>query len=213
MKTPTHTLTLASLALATATASTASAAITGVGGSAVQIGAPASAVYGSLPGPPAYCWDEQTSVLTSGTNVNLTANGFCTGPTPYFGVAAGTFSSHMVHFDASSGVANVTGSVTFSSAILAVIYENTLLDATDGLFGAGGTTYATFDPLRSNTAQLMQSQITVAGNTLNFTLWANGAAWPNRMFGMRVLTDGTVPAPGAMALLALAGVATRTRRR
>ena len=106
MKTPSHMLSLASLALATlsTTLSTtaASAAITSVSGATVFLGAaPINANYGALIGPPAYCWDEQTGVLTSGTNVNLTANGFYTGATPYFGVAAGTFASHMVHFDAS----------------------------------------------------------------------------------------------------------------
>lgn len=218
-KTPMNTASLIhSLALVTLTAaiapSTASAAIVSVSGSATLLGAaPVSALYGALVGPPAYCWDEQPSILTTGTNVNITANGFYTGFTPYSALAAGTFASHMIHFDASSGVASVTGSATFSSPILAVLYENTLLSATDAIFGAPGTTYATGDPFRSSTAQLVSTQLLVSGNTLNFTLWANSAAWPNRMMQVRVFTDGTVPAPGAMALLGLAGLAARSRRR
>jgi MYXO-CTERM domain-containing protein len=35
----------------------------------------------------------------------------------------------------------------------------------------------------------------------------------NRMSELRVLTDGTVPTPGALALLGLAGVAARRRKR
>ncbi len=207
-------LPLVSLALIAAATTTASASITSVSGSATQLGvAPVSALYGALIGPPAYCWDEQPSVTTAGTLVNLTANGFYTGATPYSGTVAGTFASHMIHFDASSGVALASGSVTFSSAILAVIYENVLLDATDATFGAPGTVYDTFDPFRSTGAALMQTQLLVAGNTLTFDLWAAQAAWPNRMMQVRVLTDGTVPAPGAIALLGLAGFVSRSRRR
>ncbi|MFM1823774.1 MAG: hypothetical protein RI967_2040 [Planctomycetota bacterium] len=204
--------TTAAATLALLAAHAASAAIVSVSGQASLIGAPPSAVWGALPGGPAYCWDEQQSVTTSGVNVNLAANGFYTGPTPNLAAVAGTFDSHFIHFDASSGVANAQGTVVFSSAIVAVIYENVLLDATDLQFGAPATLYPTTDPFRSMTAALMQTQVTITGNTLVFDLWTQNASMQNRMAALRVLTDAQVPAPGAAALLALAGLAVRRRR-
>ena len=207
-----HTLTIA-IGTLLATAASAHGAITSTSGSAFFLGAaPVNTLYGALPGLPAYCWDEQSGVTASGVGVNITSNGFYTGAAPFTGVVSGTFDSHFIHFDASSGVANATGGVTFSSQIRAVIYQNVLLDATDLPFGSFGTTYATFDPFRSEAAALMLSQLTVSGNTLNFTLWAQNAAMQNRMSEVRVLTDA-VPAPGACALLGLSGLIARRRRR
>ncbi len=207
-----RTLTIA-MGTLLAAAGSAHGAITATSGSAFFLGAaPLNTLYGALPGLPAYCWDEQSGVTASGLNVNITNNGFYTGGTPYTGIVSGTFDSHFIHFDASSGVANATGGVTFSSQIRAVIYRNVLLDATDLQFGSVGTTYATGDPFRSEAAALMLSQLTVAGNTLNFTLWAQNAAMQNRMSEVRVLTDA-VPAPGACALLGLSGLIARRRRR
>ena len=200
---------LASLALAAST----HGAITSVAGQALQIAPPTNALYTALPGPPAFCWDEQSGVTSTALLVNTIGNGTFTGGSWGPTLAAGVYDSHMIHFDASTGVAVVQGSVTFSGNIVAVIYENNLLDISDGLLGAPGTTYATGDPFRSHSSALGTSSYTVAGNTLNFTLWANSfAAWPNKMAQLRVLTDGTVPAPGAVALLGLAGLVGRRRR-
>ncbi len=202
----------AAAALALLATNAATAAIVSVGGQASLIGAPPTAVWGALPGGPAYCWDEQQGVTTSGTSVNLAANGFYTGPTPNLAAVAGTFDSHFIHFDASSGIANAQGTVVFSGAIIAVIYENVLLDATDLQFGAPATIYPTTDPFRSMTSALMQTQLTITGNTLVFDLWTQTASMQNRMAALRVLTDSHVPAPGALALVALAGLAARRRR-
>ncbi|MFM7261702.1 MAG: hypothetical protein ACKO3W_13980 [bacterium] len=206
---------LASLTLLT-TMSSANAAITGVTGSAVQIAAPASALQLALPGPPAFCWDEQQNVVipASGLLVNTLGNGFWTGPSGntnfYFG---GPVDSHIIHFDASQGVSNVGGQVTFSGNIVAVIYENILLDATDLSLGAIGTTYDTGNPLRSNTTNsLFQSAYQVNNNVLDFSLWASVLGLPNRMTELRVLT-AAVPAPGAVALLGLAGLVGSRRRK
>lgn len=200
---------LASLALA----ASAHGAITSVAGQALQIAPPASAIYTALPGPPAFCWDEQSGVSSTALLVNTIGPGTFTGGSWGPSLAAGVFDSHMIHFDAGQGVAVVQGSVTFSGTIIAVIYENNLLDISDGLLGAPGTTYATGDPFRSHSSALGASSYTVAGNTISFTLWANStAAWPNKMAQLRVLTDGTVPAPGAVALLGLAGFVGRRRR-
>lgn len=207
--------TLASIAVLAASAGTASAAIVSVTGSAVQIAAPASALQLALPGPPAFCWNEQQNVAipASGLAVNTLGNGFWTGPgantNVYFG---GPVDSHMIHFDASQGVSNVGGQVTFSGNIVAVIYENILLSATDLSLGAIGTTYETGNPLRSSSSALFQSAYQVNNNVLDFSLWASVLNLPNRMTEMRVLT-AAVPAPGALALLGLAGLVGSRRRK
>jgi MYXO-CTERM domain-containing protein len=204
---------LATLVTAIA-ASSAQGAITSVSGQVTQIAPPTNATYGALPGPPAFAWNEASGVASTALLVNTLGNGTFTGgsygPTFY----AGTVDSHMLHFDASTGVAVVQGAITFSGNIVAVIYENNLLDLSDGPLGAVGTVYATGDPFRSHSSMLGTSVYTVSGNTLAFTLWANSsAAWPNKMAQLRILTDA-VPGPGAAALLGLAGLAgRRTRRR
>ncbi len=199
-------------ALAATLSSSAFSAIIATAGQAVQIAPPPSAVYGALPGLPAYCWNEQSGITTTAMNVNIAGPGSYTGAAPWTGVVSGTFDSHIVHFDASSGVAAAFGDVWFSSAIRAVIYTNVLLDNTDATWGAPGTTYPTGDPFRSYGASLWQSVVQVSGNHLHFNLWVGGAAFPNRMGELRVFTDA-VPAPGALALCGLAGLVSRRRRR
>lgn len=204
---------IASLLAPLAIAASASAAITGVSGQAVQIAPPPITASGALAGPPAYCWNELSGVSSTALLVNTIGNGSWTGGS--FGpvLAAGVFDSHMIHFDAAQGVAVVQGSVTFSGNIVAVIYENSLLDISDGPLGAPGTSYLTGNPLRSHASNLGASSYTVAGNTISFTLWANAfPGHPNYIAELRVLTD-SVPGPGAAALLGLAGIASRRNRR
>jgi hypothetical protein len=214
MKTPLVLVsTIVSAVAPLALAAAASAAITSVSGQAVLIAPPVNATYGSLPGPPVMCWNEQSGVSSTAVLVNTVGNGTFTGGSYGPTVAGGVFDSHMLHFDASTGVAVAQGSVTFSGNIVGVIYENNLLDISDGPLGFGGTTYATGDPFRSMTSILGTTSYSVSGNTLNFTLWANSSpAWPNKMVQLRVLTDA-VPAPGVAALLGLAGLAGRKGRR
>ena len=214
MKTPLILVsTIVSAVAPLALAAAASAAITSVSGQAVLIAPPVNATYGSLPGPPVMCWNEQSGVSSTAVLVNTVGNGTFTGGSYGPTVAGGVFDSHMLHFDASTGVAVAQGSVTFSGNIVGVIYENNLLDISDGPLGFGGTTYATGDPFRSMTSILGTTSYSVSGNTLNFTLWANSSpAWPNKMVQLRVLTDA-VPAPGVAALLGLAGLAGRKGRR
>lgn len=199
--------------LAAVGATGAHASITGVSGAATLLGSPPlSALPGSLIGPPAYCWNEQTNVTFSALAVNLTINpGTYTGPTPNFGTVSGAFDSHFIHFDASSGVANVTGSVTFFSTIVAVIYDGALLDLTDGTLGSFGTVYDTFDPFRSYSGGVLNnSTIQLVGNTLNFDLWA--LAPTNFMSELRVLTHA-VPTPGSLALMGMGGLMYARKRR
>jgi MYXO-CTERM domain-containing protein len=197
-----------------ASAST-NAAIIGTTGPVTQIAPPASAVTMALPGPSAFCWDEQINVAVpaSGIAVNLIGNGSWTGPAAnnatYFGSAV---DSHMIHFEVSSVAQSVTGSVTFSSAIVAVIYDNTLLAASDGLLGSA-TVWEPLGFIRSPGASLYQNSIQVVGNQINFTMWVSTPDLMNRISEFRVLTDATIPAPGALALLGVAGVIGARRRR
>lgn len=208
-----NALAITSLLAPLALAASASAAITGVSGQAIQIAPPPITALGALPGPPAYCWDELSGVSSTALLVNTIGNGTYSGGSWGPVVAGGVFDSHMIHFDAAQGVAVVQGSVTFSGNIVAVIYENSLLDISDGLLGAPGTSYLTGNPLRSHSTNLGASSYTVAGNTLSFILWANAfPGHPNYIAELRVLTD-SVPGPGAAALLGLAGVAGRRGRR
>jgi MYXO-CTERM domain-containing protein len=196
--------------LAAAATTTANAAITGTTGACTQIGAPLSALPGALIGPPAYCWNEQTNVNTASTAVNIAANGFYTGG-PYNTFAAGLFDSHIIHFDASSGVAMVSGSVTFNANIAAVIFDESLLSVSDATFGAGGTTYFN-NPNRSYSSNIMSpgTWLNITGNTIAFDLWAMQPG--NYIAEVRVLTHA-VPTPGSLALMGLGGLAVARRRR
>lgn len=204
------------VALALIATSSASAAIIGTNPGSVQIAPPVSAQFGALAGPPIYCWDEQQNVVipAGGIPVNTLGSGLWTGP----GANSGTYSgiavdSHMIHFDATAGVSNANSGITFSSSIVAVIYENTLLAATDGFLGSPTTTYEPLTGLRSCGASLFQSWFQVTGNHIKVSMWASTPGLPNRMMQLRVLTESNVPAPGALALLGLAGAVGGRRRR
>jgi MYXO-CTERM domain-containing protein len=75
----------------------ASSAIIGTAGQALQILPPLSAVYGALPGPPAFCWDEQFGITTTGMTVNTIGNGFYTAPALF--QSQYTVTGNQLHFD------------------------------------------------------------------------------------------------------------------
>lgn len=201
--------------LALVAATSTHAAILSTSGAVAQIAPPASAVVMALPAAPAFCWNEQANVPVpaSGIAVNLLGSGSWTGPTPnsatYFG---GAVDSHMIHLDATSGVSTISGSVTFNSAIVAVIYDQTLLSASDALLGSA-TVWEPVGFIRSLGPSLFQNFIQVSGNQITFTMWASAPNLQNRITEFRVLTDAAVPAPGAMALLGAAGALGGRRRR
>lgn len=200
-------ITLSTLALA-GTATNAGAAITGVTGQTTWLGVnPSSATFGSLTGPNLYCWDEKTNITTTGVWADMTNNP-ATESSAIPGVVAGTFDSHFLHLDNPNGFFGTSGSVTFSSQIVAVFFRAVNLDNTDALFGNNTTTYDTFYPLRGLNAA---SMFGINNNVLKFNLTA--LAPTAEMIELRVLTH-SVPAPGAAVTLGLASlVAARRKRR
>jgi len=204
--------TLTSLVALSLLAASANAAITGNTGMTTLIGAPLNAQQFNLTGMTAYCWDEQSGVTSSATLVNLSVPGGYSGPAANLGVISGTFDSHFIHFDPSPNAGFVSGSVSFSTAIRGVIYDETLLSNTDATFGAGGTTYDTGSFMRSLNANAVGANfIAYAGNTINFQIGTGNPGQINRMIEIRVLTDA-VPTPGTGAI-ALAGTLLAARRR
>jgi MYXO-CTERM domain-containing protein len=202
-------MSLVSAVLAASFAGLSNAAITGVGGAVNWLGVnPANATIGSLAGPLAYAWNEQTGSSVSSLFVNLTSPGIYTGPAMNFTTTGGTFDSHIIHFD--PGTATFcSGSVTFSGAIVAVIYDQQLLTVTDATLGALTTTYATSNPFRSFSGDILgSSTIAYSGSTLNFHFVPDPAIV---MFEIRVLTS-SVPAPGALALIGAGACVSRRRR-
>jgi len=197
---------LASLSLV----SGAGAAIQSVAGQAVPIFPPPSCAPGMLTSFNAQAWNEQVNVTTGPIKVNLTSPGFYTGNAANFGIVAGTFDSHMIHFEGIPGQFNVSGSVTFVDPIVAVIYENTYLDGTDAIFGSFGTVYPTSNPNRSLGGVLGNNSLNWVGNTLSFNLFTMAPG--NPVIQLRVLTH-PVPGPGSLALLGLGGVLAGRRRR
>ncbi len=196
-----RTLALSALALA----STANASITGVTGQTTWLGInPSSCVPGTLVTPNAYAWDEQIFTVASGILCDEIGNpGSSATPAP--GLLTGTFASHFIHFDSRSGVNSAQGTVTFNQPILAVIWKNALLDSSDVLCGAIGTTYPTFYPPRN----LGLSTFTYTGNTLSFNFFA--VVPTADISQIRVIT--AVPAPASAGVLGLAGLVAVRRRR
>lgn len=197
----------ASLVLAASfTASAANAAITGVTGTTTWLGVnPPSAQQFNLMGPNVYTWNEQTAPV-SNVGINLFGNGTYTGFSPYFAgwLSAGAVESHMLHFDPGAAAPFAAGSVSFSGTILGVIFDETLLSATDASLGSLTTVYDTGSVFRSFGGNVLgNSSLAIAGNTLNYQIMPSPGQI-NRMFEVRVLT--LVPSPGAISLAGLAGI-------
>jgi hypothetical protein len=206
------TFRLAALAGMIAAAASADAAITGVTGQTTWLGVnPPNAQAFNLTGPNVYAWNEQSGSIGN-TPLNLIGNGVYTGNTPFLmGSFSGGFESHMLHYDPAPNVASASGSVTFSGIIVGVIFDETLLSATDASLGSLTTVYDTGNFLRSFNGNILGSTVfSVAGNTLNFQINLTPGQI-NRMFEVRVVT--VLPAPGVMALAGLGTLAACRRAR
>lgn len=185
------------------------AAVTGVTGQGAQISPPVLADFPVLTGPLADVWDEQVNVTTpsSGVQVDMLVNGgFMTSGAATPGLVVGIYDSHFVHFTAGPLAFQATGSVTFNAPIEAVIFSDTFLDLSDGIFGAGGTTYPTGQIGRGINPG---SFLIANGNVLQFDF--AGIPGAIEIEQVRVLTR--VPTPGTVALAALSGLVALRRRR
>ncbi len=200
-----------SLLLAASVTAASNASITGVSGTTTWLGVnPPNAQAFNLTGPNAYAWDEQQGVNSSALLVNIVANGTYTGPSPFTAVTSGSFDSHMIHFDPAGIPSLALGSVTFSGNILAVIFDEKYLTASDGLLGSITTIYDTGNFFRSYNSNILNaSTLTVTGNTLGFAFVPLAGA--NRMFEVRVLTQ--VPVPGTISIAGFACLAVMRRAR
>ncbi|MEK6702177.1 MAG: hypothetical protein AABZ53_07935 [Planctomycetota bacterium] len=200
-----------SLVLAASISAASGAAISGVSGSTTWLGVnPPNAQMFNLSGPNVFVWNEQVGV-TSGANVNIASNGTFTGFAPYTaGTFSGGFASHMVHFDPGFIPPFATGSVSFTQNIVAVIFDESKLSATDASMGALTTTYDTGSIFRSFNADILGfTSFTVIGNTLHYQ-FMQSPGQINRMFEARVIT--VVPTPGSLALIGLGGLVSLRRR-
>lgn len=185
----------------------ASAAIVGVTGNATWLGiAPAGCGWGQLSGINAYAWDEQQA-RTLNLPVDM-INNPGSSLAPIAGVANGVFDSHFLHFDGIPGVIGATGTVSFSSPIVAVIFTPTNLDISDAPAGSFGTAYPTLYPQRGLSVNPL-SWITINSNILTFNL---NTIVPSQFIDqVRILTQ--TPTPGTASLLGLAALGCARRRR
>lgn len=203
-----HTALLASALFAAACSVSASAAIVGTGGAAIQVGAPATCVFGTFTSGSVWAWDEQQNRGVSGLPCDLTINPSNSGgPTP--GAISGIIDSHFIHFNDFTNA--VTGSVTFNNPIVGVAYNNNFIDVADPVVGSFGTVYPTGNIWRGiNSITPGGSFVAIAGNTITFNLQVVAGA-PD-FDQIRVYTH-PVPTPGSMALLGAGGMLVGARRR
>jgi hypothetical protein len=201
-----NTRTITSLAALTLASTLASATIVGTTGGVSLIGAPASCQPLALLGFSAYAWDEKQNVPLS-LNVDMVNTpGSSNGPIP--GVFNGLGSSHFLHFDPNAAALPVSGTITYSQPIVAVIFRNTNLDNSDVPAGAPATSYPTGFVWRGLIAA-PSSFITISGNVLTYNLNTINPVY--NIAEVRVIT--AVPAPGSAALLGLSGLVCFRRRR
>ena len=125
-------------------------------------------------------------------------------------LTAGTYDSHLIHFDP-NGRGSVLGSWDFGATIVAIILSNngvqTLLNDTDSLFGAAGTTY---DDHLGRRTESDASITLISGTSLAFDLRTNA----NHVDNTRVLTEvASVPLTTSALLLSGFGAMDVMRRK
>ena len=198
---------VASLSFLALTATSGSAAIIGVTGATTQIAPPVSCVPGALVSPLVQVWDEAQNRGVPNLLVDMTNNPGASGA-PIPGVIGGVIDSHLIHFDDLGSGVIATGTVTFNNPIIGVDLFATSLDATDGPFGAPGTTYPTFFPFRDLTFNT--SFFSISGSSISFTL---DTLFPGALSVTQIRVFTRVPTPGGVALAGIAGLAVLRRRR
>lgn len=191
-----------------AAATSAQAAIVGVTGNTTWLGSPpANCSIFQLFSVNAFAWDEQQNVPLNLFTDMVNNPGSSTSPVP--GGILGTYDSHFLHFDGSTGVLSAQGTITFSLPIVACIFKHTLLDVSDAPAGAFGTVYPT-GFLNRGMATTIPSFFSISGNTMTFNIGADPFA--NEIAQVRIIT-GSIPTPATASLLALGGAVALRRRR
>jgi MYXO-CTERM domain-containing protein len=107
----------------------------------------------------------------------------------------------------------LAGWLTFDREILAAITTRELLVPSDSVLGLGDTAYDSGDPLRGIELSMNHDELAITDNgdgtwTLSFDLLVS----PGKQDHMRIIT-APIPAPGAFALLGIAGLCGFRRRR
>ncbi len=187
---------------------TVDAAIVSVSGSVQQIAPPSLVMqgvsYASTPDT-ATTWNEKHGVLLPGLPVDM-INHPGSSNAAIAGTLTGIYDSHYIHFRHTK-LHTIAGSVTFSGKIVGAEFTAATLAASDAIVAPGGTTYIPAIP-RGIFAPM--EGFSTSGGTLHFHL----KGWPTYLdtAEVRVITE-RVPAPGAGALAALAGIVAVRRRR
>ena len=160
--------------------------------------------------------EQSNFTLQSNLGVDISLTGTCASPEDCspMDIAAGTIvNSYFVHQDAVGrhGHIFLHSSITFDQTILGVIVSNANLNASDPVLGALGTLYPTgTDLLRTLDYPQAQDAVTISDDrhTISLDLQTQVA-----MDHIRIITAaGPVPAPGSLALLAMAGLTAFGRR-
>ncbi len=188
-------------------------------GDAVSIGAPSSVMTGALTNDNKfYVFEERTTTLGSDLQVDwFASNGGALSNGGGGKISAGTqVTSYFVHFEPATKLSTVSGNLTFSQKIIAVIFTSQNLADSDPVLGAPGTSYPT-----GQTGRKYESWDQNASYWVNdYTLHINTKSWynPNEhlMDQARVIT-APVPVPAAVwlfgsGILAMLGISQRRKR-
>lgn len=197
-------------------ASMSSAAIVAVGGQVTQIAQPLNAQFNALTNPAsAYCWDEiQNFALDRAVAIDAFSPGTYNqaGDLVTASLGVGTVvRSHYIHFDVLPQTsASIQGRVRFDSSIIGVIVinENGARHLDDSDFLGAPTLFTHGNDNRGLEFATDAFRITILGDTIEFDL---SITQPGDF--IRVLTQGDVPAPGALTLGAFGALCGARRRR
>ena len=189
-----------SLAVVTASCGSAyAAAITGSSANINIISAPASVQTGNLEQDGFFnVFEEQTTVVTNlGVNASTVGDSF--PPAPVATTISGSVTSFFLHYDSDLDPATLTGFLEFDGPILGIIWGAGLLDSSDSILGAVGTTYSPAGSARGYESG-NDSVVFTSLNRVDFESLAN-----NGIDSLRVLVaaDIEVSEPSILAVFGL----------